>query len=230
MTFLLGIETATPLLSVAVVGPEGLRAERAASGERLHSVRLFPFLQELFSDAGICPRDLRGIAVSQGPGSFTGLRLGVITAKTIAQVLELPVVGVPTLLVLAAQLPNIGAPVCPVLTSRRGEVYAAVYAPGAFEPPPIVAPFAAAPEEVARKLAGFSQILLAGEGAWASQQIFTEVLGEKALFAPKLFNYPRAAVVAALGYYRMERGEGVSAFALLPEYLRSPAITGVSPA
>lgn len=224
MACVLGIETATPLLSVAIVGPEGLRAERTAFGERLHSVRLFPFIEELLRDAGTRLEDLSGIAVSQGPGSFTGLRLGVISAKTLAQVRALPVIGIPTLLALAAPLLCSGVSVCPVLTSRGDEVYAAAYATADPEPTVLVAPFAAPPAEAAQKFASFPKLLLTGEGAWAFREAFTETLGERALFAPEIFNYPRAATIALLGYQRLARGGAVTPFDLLPEYLRLPAI------
>ena len=226
MACVLGIETATPLLSVAIVGPEGLRAERAAFGERLHSVRLFPFIEELLRDAGTHLEDLNGIAVSQGPGSFTGLRLGVVTAKTLAQVCTLPVIGIPTLLALAAPLLSGGIPVCPVIISRSDEVYAAAYAAADPEATLLVAPFAAPPAEAAQKFASLAKLLLTGEGAWAFREVFTEILGERALFAPKVFNYPRATTVAFLGRQKLARGAAVTPFDLLPEYLRLPAIKG----
>lgn len=226
MRWVLGIETATPLLSVAVVGPEGVGAERTALGERLHSVRLLPFLQEVLADVGICLREVTGIAVTQGPGSFTGLRLGVVTAKTLAQVLGVPVVGVPTLLALAAPLLSGGIPVGAVLTSRRDEVYAAVYGGDNGEPRILLGPLAAPPEQVAEKLISFPKLILAGEGAWRFKNVFTAALGPKTLFAPEIWKFPRASAIAALGYQRLARGEGTNVFTLLPEYLRPPAITG----
>jgi len=98
---ILGLETATPMLSVAVVQEEGLCAARAAQGQRLSSVRLLPFIQEVLADAGATLQDLTGVAVSIGPGSFTGLRIGLSFAKGLAFTHNLPIVPVPTLMTLA---------------------------------------------------------------------------------------------------------------------------------
>lgn len=229
MFCVLGIDTATAVLSVAVAGKDGLLAERSALGERLHSVRLIPFIQNLLVEAGLTLRDLTGIAVSVGPGSFTGLRLGLTAAKTLAQVLHLPVVGVPTLLALAAPLLPGGIPVCPVLTSRRGEAYAAVYQANGQDIKTVVTPFAAPPSGISARLLPLREIILAGEGAWAFRAEFEEMLQGKAVFAPKIFSHPRAAVVADFGLKELAAGRGADPFSLVPEYLRPPAITGGTP-
>lgn len=226
MSCVLGINTATAVLSAAVVGKDGLIAEQSALGERLHSVRLIPFIQDLLVEAGIALRALTGIAVSIGPGSFTGLRLGLITAKTLAQVLDLPVVGVPTLLALAAPLLTGGIPVCAVLTSRRGEVYAAVYQANGSDTKTLVPPFASPPSGISERLAPFGRVVLTGEGAWAFRAEFQEIIRTKAVLAPEIYNHPRGAVVAGLGLKELAAGRGTGALALAPEYLRPPAITG----
>ncbi|MEW6447134.1 MAG: tRNA (adenosine(37)-N6)-threonylcarbamoyltransferase complex dimerization subunit type 1 TsaB [Bacillota bacterium] len=226
MSCVLGIDTATAVLSMAVVGKDGLLAEQSALGERLHSVRLIPLIQDLLAGAGITLRELDGIAVSIGPGSFTGLRLGLITAKTLAQVLGLPVVGIPTLLALAAPLATGGVPVCPVLTSRRDEVYAAVYRANGQDIEAVVSPFASPPSGVSERLASFRRIILTGEGAWAFRDHFREILQNKAVLVPGIYSHPRGAVVADLGLKELTAGRGTDAFSLIPEYLRPPAVTG----
>ncbi|MDI6632417.1 MAG: tRNA (adenosine(37)-N6)-threonylcarbamoyltransferase complex dimerization subunit type 1 TsaB [Bacillota bacterium] len=228
MTCVLGIETATPFLSVAVAAAEGLLAERSVLGARLHSVRLVPFIRETLAEAGVGLSDLSGIAVSSGPGSFTGLRLGMITAKTLAQVLQIPVVGIPTLLALAAPLLPGETAVCAVLTSRREEVYAAVYGSTQNGARPLVPAFAASPAAVAERLKPFDRMVLTGEGAWAWKETFHEVLGSGVVFAPKVLQYPRGAVVAALGLSELGSGGGIDPLTLRPEYLRLPAVTGGS--
>ncbi|HIE12901.1 MAG TPA: tRNA (adenosine(37)-N6)-threonylcarbamoyltransferase complex dimerization subunit type 1 TsaB [Desulfotomaculum sp.] len=229
MSYVLGIDTATAVLGVAVVGKDGLLAERSTLGERLHSVRLIPFIQDLLVEAGIALRDLTGIAVSIGPGSFTGLRLGLTAAKTLAQALDLPVVGVPTLLALAAPLLPGGIPVCPVLTSRRSEAYAAVYQQNGQGVKTAVMPFAAPPSGVSARLTPFRRVILAGEGAWTFRAELKEMLQGKAVFTPKIFSHPRGAVVADLGLKELAAGGGADPFSLVPEYLRPPAITGGTP-
>lgn len=229
MTCVLGIETATPFLSVAVATAEGLLAERSVLGARLHSVRLVPFIQETLVEAGVGLSDLSGIAVSSGPGSFTGLRLGMITAKTLAQVLQIPVVGIPTLLALAAPFLPGETAVCAVLTSRREEVYAAVYRSTRDGAQPLVPAFAASPAAVAERLKPFDRVVLTGEGAWAWKDTFHGVLGSGVVFAPKVLQYPRGAVVAALGLAKLGSGGVFDPLMLRPEYLRPPAVTGRGP-
>ena len=226
MSLILGLETATPMLSVAVVQEEGLCAARAAQGQRLSSVRLLPFIQEVLADAGATLQDLTGVAVSIGPGSFTGVRLGLTTAKTIAQVLGLPVAGVPTLLALAKPLLLGEMPVCPILISRREEVYAAVYTANGSEVSLLREPFAARPSEVAEQIIPFGRLILTGEGAWTFKKIFEAVLGPQAVFAPQSAAFPQASMVAELGLRELLAGRGTDALQVHPIYLRPPAITG----
>ncbi|MEW6573583.1 MAG: tRNA (adenosine(37)-N6)-threonylcarbamoyltransferase complex dimerization subunit type 1 TsaB [Bacillota bacterium] len=226
MSYVLGIETATPVLSAAVVGKTGLLSEQSVLGERLHSVRLIPLIHDLLVGCGITLRDLIGIAVSIGPGSFTGLRIGLITAKTLAQIFGLPVVGVSTLLALAAPFLTGGIPVCPVLTSRRREVYAAVYQGNGQDVKILVPPFASSPPGIPKRLAPFGRVILTGEGAWAFRTELQAIFPDKAVLAPEIYNYPRGAVVAALGLKDLTTGRGTDALSLVPEYVRPPAITG----
>src|SRR4030095_16768186 len=124
---ILALESATlaggaALLDGAIVVGEG-RTNIALT----HSERLMVAVDRLLADAGWTVTDLEGIAVSVGPGSFTGLRVGIATAKGLAVALGLPVAPVPTLDALAATLPFAAVPVCPLLDARKGEVYCSLY-------------------------------------------------------------------------------------------------------
>ncbi|HSR10897.1 MAG TPA: tRNA (adenosine(37)-N6)-threonylcarbamoyltransferase complex dimerization subunit type 1 TsaB, partial [Thermodesulfobacteriota bacterium] len=129
----LALETATLAGSVALVdagdGETGRRiiGENTLSNPETHSARLMPGIDRLLKEASLTIRDIGGIAVSIGPGSFTGLRIGVATAKGLAYALGIPVAGVPTLDALAATRPFSPDPVCPVLDARKKEVYAALF-------------------------------------------------------------------------------------------------------
>jgi tRNA threonylcarbamoyladenosine biosynthesis protein TsaB len=121
----LGIETATSVCGVALVRNGALVAAREEVRKNIHAERLLPLIAAVLDEAGCSPADLTGIAVSIGPGSFTGLRIGLSAAKGLAWAHGLPVVGVPTLHALALRAVPVvsGGWILPVLEARREEVY-----------------------------------------------------------------------------------------------------------
>ncbi|PYM04330.1 MAG: tRNA (adenosine(37)-N6)-threonylcarbamoyltransferase complex dimerization subunit type 1 TsaB, partial [Candidatus Rokuibacteriota bacterium] len=123
----LGLETATLAGGAALIDGDRIVGEYTLNIRVTHSERVMAAVDRLLTDAGWRPSDLEGLAVSIGPGSFTGLRIGVSTAKGLALALGLAVVPVPTLDALAAGLPFAALPVCPILDARKGEVYASLY-------------------------------------------------------------------------------------------------------
>lgn len=136
--WLLAMDTSTAHLTVALLDGSRLAAEWNAVGERNHSVRLMPAIQELAASAGVKMRDLRAVAVGKGPGSYTGVRIGVTAGKTMAWALGVPLFGVSSLEALALgaarevcghEPPQGGAiRIVPLMDARRGQAYTAVYA------------------------------------------------------------------------------------------------------
>ena len=129
---LLAFDTATPLVTVAVYdGDSGLvRAEHVADRAMKHAEQLAPLIERSMSEAGIVRQDLTAIAVGVGPGPFTGLRVGLVTARTLGYVLDIPVYGVCSLDVLAVEAVSTGAvdgPFAVATDARRKEVYLARY-------------------------------------------------------------------------------------------------------
>lgn len=127
---ILALETATRTCGVAVMQDDDLLGEAHLHRPRVHSERLTPLVEDLLDHAGVASQNLDAIAVSMGPGSYTGLRIGVSTAKGWALATEAALVGVPTLEAFAAQLTPIAAPGdvgCVLLDARRDEVYAGAY-------------------------------------------------------------------------------------------------------
>ncbi|HHT9153513.1 MAG TPA: tRNA (adenosine(37)-N6)-threonylcarbamoyltransferase complex dimerization subunit type 1 TsaB, partial [Candidatus Hypogeohydataceae bacterium YC40] len=115
-------------------GSELTAEERTAEasggpGVKKHGQALLPSINEIFAELGWRPEDIDLIAVSHGPGSFTGLRIGITCAKTLAYVLEKPLVAVPTLDVLAENVTPGQTPICPILDAKRRAVYACIYKP-----------------------------------------------------------------------------------------------------
>lgn len=218
--YILGIDTATLVCSAAVVSEERMLAEYSLQVKKTHSERLLPLLASLLQDAGLQPADLHGIAVATGPGSFTGIRIGMVTAKALSQALSLPLAGVPTLAALAAQHPHFPGIICPILDARRDQVYAALYQAG---PHPVCLR-----EERALALGDLlaelstrqGQILFVGDAAPLHQETVRGALGGRACFMPPELSVCRAAAVARLGLKQLTEGRGVDYRSLQPLYVR----------
>ncbi len=125
--YILGIETSTKTGSVAIVSEDGVIAQYSLNIEVTHSERLMSTVDRVLTDTGFQIADMDGYAVAIGPGSFTGLRIGLAAVKGLALVTGKPVAAVPTLKALAWNLPYAAYPVCPMLDARKNEVYAATY-------------------------------------------------------------------------------------------------------
>src|SRR5256885_10421836 len=123
----LAVETSTLAGGAALLDGDLVVGEYVLDIRITHSERLMSTIDRLLSDAGWSVRDLQGLAVSVGPGSFTGLRIGLSTVKGLALALAIPIAAVPTLDAMAAMLPFAALPVVPVLDPRKPEVYASRY-------------------------------------------------------------------------------------------------------
>ncbi len=221
--YVLAIETATPVASVALAGKGAVLAERMVLNQRTHSVNLLPMVKEVLEECGLAGKELAGVAVSSGPGSFTGLRIGMSAAKALAQVWGLPCAGVPTLEAMVQPLAGTGALACPLLNARKGEVYAALYSCQGNRAVCLWGPVSAGPESLAQELSALGRpVLLLGEGALVFAGVFKALLGEMARFAPASASFPRGGAVAELGLLLLEEGRGSSPHDLRPEYVRLP--------
>jgi tRNA threonylcarbamoyladenosine biosynthesis protein TsaB len=207
----LAIETSTLAGGVALADGDRLVAEYVLDVSLTHSERLLAAVDRVLADADWTPRQLQGLAVAVGPGSFTGLRVGISTVKALALALTLPIAAIPTLDAMAAALPWAALPVCAVLRARRDEVYAALYrwADDGFQRESDY--LAVSPEALGARLQG--PTLLLGGGAEA-------VRSPHARRVPPPRRVPSPACVAMLGRARLALGETVSAAALSPFYLR----------
>lgn len=216
---LLTLDTATTAGSVALSRGDQLLGEVLIDTVATHSDRLLLQVRQLLGDLQVELAELTALAVVDGPGSFTGLRVGVATAKGLAAATGLPLIGVSTLDTLAAGLPWASLPVCALLDARRQEVYAACYAATADLPRLLAPPRALDPRLL---LAEIDQpTLFVGSGAVAYRQLIGDTLGDLALFAPARLNLPRASCAAPLALAQLRRGEASTAALLQPRYLRA---------
>lgn len=219
---LLAFDTATPTTTVALLDAATPISENTLSSTS-HSRSLLPAIAEILSRTGHSPRSLQAIAVGRGPGSFTGVRIGMTLAKTLAYALDIPLVGVSTLRALAHNAAvRQGGLVCPALDALKGEVYGAVfrYAAGGLET--VRREAASDPRAFAGSLkAAGETCTLLGSGAIRYRHIFTEVLGD-ALRLPEASeaHEPRAAVIGQLAWERLSRGEPDDRTLLEPDYCR----------
>lgn len=131
MAKILQIETATQVCSVALSIDEKIAAIKEESGQNLHASNITLFIDEVVKAAGLIYQDIDAVAVSKGPGSYTGLRIGVSTAKGLCYALEKPLIAIETLKMMAAgfliENPEYTGLICPMIDARRMEVYTAVY-------------------------------------------------------------------------------------------------------
>jgi len=232
---LVGIDTSTRSTSVAVVVPAGREVERrddpAAHESPRHAETLQPLLEQALAQAQVTWDDVARICVGTGPGGFTGLRLGVSTARALSQGHDLPVVGVSSLEALAwgielaspAELdlpghPESSGPVLAVIDARRGEVFAAMYRHHRMTmEPAAIAPAELADRVAARREWGRSPMLAVGDGAVR----FRAELERAGVAVPP--DGSRAHRVSALMVCRLGRArEPVDRDALLPDYRREP--------
>lgn len=215
---LLALDTATLVSSVALASKDRLLAELTLQIKKTHSERLVPNIEQLLAMAG-CGRDgLEAVAVSIGPGSFTGLRIGLATAKALAYALKIPLIGVPTLAALAYGCPVPGALLAPTMDAQKGNIYFALYrwqdgALAEIAPPSFQSAAAVAGQLAARGEPG----LILGEAVELYPDIFRQA--GLALASPHIA-MPRAASVAFLGASLMSAGIRHDPMSLEPLYIR----------
>jgi tRNA threonylcarbamoyladenosine biosynthesis protein TsaB len=215
----LGVETSTLVGSVAVASEEGLIGEYTLNVGLTHTERLLPAIDQLLQGLAIPFSDIDALAISLGPGSFTGLRIGISTIKGLSFASEKPVVGIPTLDALAHHIQGSESLICPMLDARKKEVFAALYrrnrADGLQK---LTAYLATAPDKLLRDLD--EEVVFLGDGSRVYRSLIEASLGSRAAFAPPHLNHPRAATVAFLGMEELKKGNATSLDTLTPIYVR----------
>ena len=218
--YVLGIETSTKTGSVAVVSQTGVVAQYSLNIEVTHSERLMSTVDRVLKDTGLVIADIDGYAVAIGPGSFTGLRIGLAAVKGLALVTGKPVAAVPTLQALAWNLPHAAYPVCPMLDARKNEVYAAQYR---FEGNGLVQMM----DETVIALSRLEERIVektvfTGEASHLFHGNIEKIFGDRALFAPLSTLLPSAAAVAEIGMAMLTNGKAAEPDGLTPMYIRRP--------
>ncbi len=220
---ILAIEAAANVVSVAITDDNKLIGEYTINYKKTHSQTLMPMIKQLTEECEISGEDIDLIAVSNGPGSFTGLRIGVETAKALAHGWKKKVVGVDTTYAMACNLGfcDKNTYVVPIMDARRNQVYTGIYC---FENDKITTVM----ETDAIKISDLTDIILKsgknavflGDGVLVYQKFIKEALGDRAFFANVNNNMQRAASVAVVASKLYENKEFDTYLSLVPKYLR----------
>jgi tRNA threonylcarbamoyladenosine biosynthesis protein TsaB len=214
------IDTSGPAAGVALLEEERVLFEMQTNNGLTHSQSILPMVDSALASAGLTVKDIDLFAVVVGPGSFTGVRIGVSTVKALAHAAGRPCIGVDALEALAAGIQDFDGVICPILDARAQQVYGAVFSAGF--PPARRMPDSAM--KLNEYLDAVEQIggraLFIGDGAAAFHELIAARLGEAACFAPAHLSGLRAASAAALALHRVQ--EAVDYLSLEPLYLRAP--------
>lgn len=218
---IIGIESSAMTASVSILTDDVVTAEYSTNFKQTHSQTLLPMLDEICKRTQTPIESVDCIAISSGPGSFTGLRIGASTGKGIALSLDKPVAAIPTLEALAYNMAGCKALVCPIMDARRNTVYNALYKIEQEKIECIQEVSLTSIEDVIEALNQRNEeIIFVGDACAMHRELFKEKLSVKYTIAPANNCQPRAATVAALGKMYYENGNVIDADLHAPDYLR----------
>jgi tRNA threonylcarbamoyladenosine biosynthesis protein TsaB len=220
---LLAIDTSTRALSLALHDGEQIIAELTWKSANYHTVELSPSVVSMLRQAGIAPADLKAIAVALGPGSFTGLRIGLAVAKGLALANKTPLIGVPTLDIVAASIGPEDIPLCVILQAGRGRICTGRYEWREGEWHADREPFISTWKELLADLA--TPTLFVGEIDAGGAKLLRRRRSKAYTLAPAA-GLRRAGFLAELGWERFKRNQLDDPATLAPIYLHQPGIPG----
>jgi len=216
----LGLDTSTLMTTCAIMEGEILLGEFSLNLDMSHSEALVPMIKEMMDNLKIKMEDIDLIAVSTGPGSFTGLRIGVTTAKSFAHVLNKPIVGVSSLEVLANNIYTKGI-IIPMMDARRDRVFTGIYSMDMNELKEILEPDAIEVEELIEYISkSFQEVIVNGDGSIAYKELLIDKLEDVVVFAPGELNLSRGSSVCKLGLKKFIESGSDDFYTMAPNYLR----------
>ena len=216
---ILGLDTSTEILGLALLREGRVVSSLSLAIGRNHSEKLPGTLGRFLSEAGALVSDLSGLAVSIGPGSFTGLRVGLSLAKGMASTLGLPLVGVPTLKALAWRYRPSRLPIGAMLDARKGEVFYSLFEEREGKLERKTPDRALSPEALVKEIR--DPTLFVGSGVRVYGDFLKNKLGSLAIYASPNPESPDPADIAYLGWQRLRKGERDDLEALEPVYIRA---------
>ena len=218
---ILGLDTCSMSSSAAVVSDEKMIAQFSVNHKKTHSERIMPQIEDMLKSADISIDDIDVFAASVGPGSFTGVRIGVATIKAFAQALNKPCIKVSALEGLAENVSCFNGIIAPILDARRNQVYNALFESNGSEITRLCDDRALMLDDLLEELKSYNtNIIFTGDGVPVFGDIIKDTLKDKAFFAPAPLMYNQAASIALIGIKKLKNGETEGYENLVPEYVR----------
>lgn len=217
---ILSIDTATAAASCAVIEDDKLLGEITYNYKKQHSIILMTIIDTLLKNVNTSIGDIDGFVVSKGPGSFTGLRIGISTVKGLSQGTNKPFVGISTLDALAYNLAYTDGIICPILNALRGNVYSAIYVFNGTKLEKLTENMLISMDELFILLEKYNKpVTFIGDGI----PIFKEKIDNSLLhvkFAPTHLNFARASALGEIGLQKLLEGDFDDLFTSAPIYMR----------
>lgn len=216
---ILALDTATLMATCAIIEGDKVLGEYSLNQDMSHSEKLVPMIKTILDGLSLNIKDIDLFGVSIGPGSFTGLRIGVATIKGFAHLFDKPLVGISTLEGLAFNLPynNI---IVPMIDARRDRVYTGIYTWEESKIKTIMEPDVIEVNDLMKILDKYESIVVNGEGSLVYKEIIMESLKEKVQFSTISQNSCRATSIGELALLKYNDGHRDDYYTLIPDYLR----------
>ncbi len=217
----LAIESASIAASCAVSEDGSLLGEYTLNHKKTHSEKLMPLIEELLNELNIKIQDIDVIAISEGPGSYTGLRIGAAIAKSLAFAVDIPIANIPTTKSLAANVFDVSKLIVPVMDAKAGRIYTGVYRWNEGKISTVKEQYPCNIVDMLEMMNEYEEpIIFNGDGAVNYRDIIEKKLRQRAYFAPERYNFLNASTLASIGYDMALIGEFVQASDFRPQYLR----------
>lgn len=217
---ILALDTSTIMTTCAVLDENQVLGQYSLNGDMAHSEKLVPMVKEVLDSLGLNIEDIDLYGVTKGPGSFTGLRIGVATVKAFAHLFDKPIVGISTLEALAFNLPY-NEIVVPMIDARRNRVYTGVYTWNNDKLETIMEQRVIEIDDLLYYLnKSYKGVIVNGDGSFLYRDKISEILKDKVRFSTISHNSCQATSVAELALIKYKLGYEDNYFTLVPEYLR----------
>lgn len=218
---ILAIDSSSLVASVALVDEAAVVAEYKINLKKTHSQTLLPMIDEIFKMTGVDKKDIKAVAVTKGPGSFTGLRIGAATAKGLALALGIDIIAIPTIDAMAYNYNHCNKLICPIMDARRNQVYTGIYRCTDVQIETVMPQCAMSVEELIVKINDLNEeVVLIGDGVPVFFNEIDKNTKVKCYAARQHLSRQRAGTIGVLACEKYNKGQTEDADTFAPEYLR----------